>query len=90
MLCDRAGWHQLDKDLRLPDNIRLPRLPPYNLELNRMKNVCDYLRQNKFGSVVWNSYGEIFDACKNAWNWLIADPDRIRSIGNRAWAAVNR
>jgi hypothetical protein len=38
---------------------------------------------------VWNSYDEIIEACKTAWNWLIADPDRIRSIGSRPWATVN-
>jgi hypothetical protein len=35
---------------------------------------------------VWDSYDEIVDVCKTAWNWLIADPARIRSIGNRDWA----
>jgi transposase len=29
------------------------------------------------------------EACKTAWNWLIADPTRIKSIGSREWACVN-
>jgi hypothetical protein len=89
MLCDRAGWHQQGKDLRLPDNVRLQPLPPYSLELNPMENVWDYLRQNQLCSTIWDSSDEIVEACKTAWNWLIADPDRIRSIGNREWATVN-
>jgi hypothetical protein len=89
MLCDRAGWHQQGKDLQLPDNIRLLLLPPYSPELNPMENVWDYLRQNKLCSAVWDSYEAIIEACKTAWNWLIADPDRIRSIGTREWATVN-
>jgi hypothetical protein len=38
---------------------------------------------------VWDTYDEILEACKNAWNFLIDDPDRIRSIGARDWASVN-
>jgi hypothetical protein len=35
-------------------------------------------------------YDEIVEACQNAWNWLIADPGRIRSIGTCDWATVNQ
>jgi len=73
----------------LPENIKLLPLPPYSPELNPMENVWDYLRQNKLCSTVWDSYEAIIEACITAWNWLIADPDRIRSIGTREWATVN-
>ena len=53
-----------------------------------MENVWDYLRQNKLCSAVWDSYGDIIEACKIAWNWLIDDPERIRSIGTRTWTTV--
>jgi transposase len=64
-------------------------LPPYSPELNPMENVWDYLRQNELCAAVWDTYDDILEACKTAWNWLIADPDRIRSIGTRTWACVN-
>jgi hypothetical protein len=32
---------------------------------------------------------EIVQACKEAWDFLINDPDRIASIGQREWACVN-
>jgi len=38
---------------------------------------------------IWNSYDKILAACAEAWNWLMDDPDRIRSIGTRDWATVN-
>jgi len=57
--------------------------------LNPMENIWDYLRQNKLCSTVWDSYDEIIEACKTAWNWLIAAPDRIRSIGTRSRATVS-
>jgi len=89
LTCDGAGWHQPGGELAVPDNIVLLHLPPYSPELNPMETVWDYLRQNMLCALVWDSYDEIVEACKIAWNWLIADPDRITSIGTREWACVN-
>ena len=38
---------------------------------------------------VWDDYDEIVAACADAWNCLVNDPARIRSIGSREWATVN-
>ena len=35
---------------------------------------------------IFESYDEILDHCCDAWNKLIDQPDRIASIGCRAWA----
>ena len=89
LTCDGAGWHQLGGALVVPNNIILLHLPPYSPELNPMENVWDYLRQNKLCALVWDSYDDIVQACKTAWNWLIADPAQISSIGTREWACVS-
>jgi transposase len=89
LVCDGAGWHQRGKHLQVPDNITLLTLPAYTPELNPMENVWHYLRENTLCATVWNSYDEIVEACKNAWHFLINDPERIRSIGRRDWACVN-
>ena len=89
LICDGAGWHQTGGALHLPDNIVLLPLPPYAPELNPMENVWEYLRENRLSAGVWDSYDEIMRACADAWNWLINDVDRIRSIGTRDWATVN-
>jgi hypothetical protein len=89
LVCDGAGWHQRGKKLSVPDNITLLSLPPYSPELNPMENVWDYLRQNKLCATVWETYDDILDACQSAWRFLTNDPDRIRSIGHRKWAAVS-
>ena len=88
LVLDGAGWHQTGGELRVPDNITLLPLPPYAPELNPMENVWEYLRANKLCSRVWDSYEAIVDACKTAWDFLINDPGRIRSIGEREWACV--
>jgi hypothetical protein len=89
LLTDGAGWHQPGGRLRVPDNIRLLRLPPYSPELNSRENVRDFLRANKLCNLVWNSYDEIVEACDSAWHFLTNDPDRIQSIGTRHWACVS-
>jgi hypothetical protein len=89
LVCDSAGWHQTGGELTVPDNIVLLPLPPYSPELNPMENVWDYLRGNKLCATVWDSYEAIVEACADAWNWFVNDPDRIRSIGTRGWATVN-
>jgi transposase len=83
LVCDGAGWHQQGGQLGVPDNITLLALPSYAPELNPMENVWEHLRANKLSRLVWDSYQAIVDACKEAWDFLISDPDRIRSVGTR-------
>lgn len=89
LVCDSAGWHQTGGELELPNNIVLLPLAPYSPELNPMENVWEYLRGNKLSARVWDSYEAIVEACAEAWNFFVNDPDRIRSIGIRDWATVN-
>lgn len=67
----------------MPGNLVLFPLPAYFPELNPMENVWGYLRGNKLSAGVWDSYEEIVAACADGWNWLMTDPDRIRSIGTK-------
>jgi DDE superfamily endonuclease len=89
VVLDGAGWHQTGGRLRIPDNISLLHLPPYSPELNPQENVWQYLRQNQLANRVYDNYEAIVEACCDAWNAFTADPDRIRSIGTRDYAAVN-
>ena len=91
LICDGAGWHQRGERLIVPDNISLLHLPPYAPELNPVENVWEYLRGNKLSALVWDSYEAIVTACKNAWDFLVDDPVRIRSLSAKArvWASVN-
>ena len=89
LLLDRAGWHQRGERLCVPKNITLLDLPPYSPELNPMETVWEFLRGNKLSGLVWDTYEAIVEACVRAWHFLIGDPERIRSIGNRDWACVS-
>jgi putative transposase len=87
---DGAGWHQPGDKLRVPANVTLLHLPPYSPELNPVENVWAYLRGNKLSNRVFDSYDAIVDACCDAWNWLMNQPERITSIGSRKWACVTQ
>jgi len=88
VVLDRAGWHQVGGRLHLPHNISLLPLPSYSPELNPQENVWEFLRQNKLSNRVFDSYEAIVDGCCDAWNDLMARPERITSIAMRPWASV--
>src|SRR4051794_24986995 len=85
VVLDGAGWHGAG-DLVAPENLTLLPLPRYSPELNPVENVWEYLRQNKLGLRVWPDYDAIVATCCEAWNWLLAAPDRLASITRREWA----
>lgn len=86
LIVDGAGWHKTGGELSLPANIGLLHLPPYSPELNPVENVWQFLRQNFLSNRVYNNYRAIVDACCDAWNALMAAPERIRSITSRDYA----
>ncbi len=69
----------------MPWNTQLT-LPPDGPELNRGENIRQYLRQNR----VFDGHDAIVDVCCDAWNALIAIPERVASITSRKWAQVSR
>ena len=85
LLLDQAGWHTTGK-LKVPDNITLLPLPPRAPELNPVENIWQFMRDNWLSNRIFNSYGDIVQACCEAWNKLINQPDTISSIGIREWA----
>lgn len=86
LIVDGAGWHKTGGELSLPANIGLLHLPPYSPELNPVENVWQFLRQNFLSNRVYDNYRAIVDACCDAWNALMAAPERIRSITSRDYA----
>jgi transposase len=85
LLLDQAGWHTTDK-LAVPENITIVPLPAKCPELNPVENVWQFLRDNWLSNRIFQTYDDIVDQCCNAWNKLVDQPDRIKSIGCRQWA----
>jgi len=88
LVLDQAGWHG-SQGLRIPENITLLPLPPYSPELNPAENVWEYLRKNKLSNRLYQTYGDIVEACCEAWNYLMAMPELIASIATRSWAKAS-
>jgi transposase len=89
LLLDRAGWHTTGK-LVVPENITPIFLPSRAPELNPVENIWQYLRHNWLSNTVFENYDAIVDAACNAWRKLIAQPERITSIGMRDWAHIGQ
>lgn len=88
LVLDGAGYH-VARDLVIPANISLLRLPRYAPELNPVENIWEYLRSNQLSNTVFDSYDHIVQVACNAWRFFADDPERIASITSRPWAQVN-
>ena len=85
LVLDRAGWHVSD-DLVVPANLTLVPLPPYSPELNPVERVWEYLRDRWLSHrVLAGGYRAVLDAVCAAWNALLAEPDRLRSLTSFPW-----
>ena len=85
LIMDQAGWHMTAR-LIVPENITIVPLPAKCPELNPVENVWQFMRDNWLSNSIFQSDKDIVDHCCDAWNKLVAQPERIKSIGNREWA----
>jgi transposase len=84
LILDQAGWHG-SRRLTVPGNITLLPLPAYSPELNPVERVWLYLRERFLSLRVFTDYRAIVDACCTAWNRLVAEPGRLRSLCDQPW-----
>jgi DDE superfamily endonuclease len=85
LVLDGAGWHVSD-DLTVPANLTLVPLPPYSPELNPVERVWEHLRDRWLSHrVLAGGYAAVVDAACAAWNALLAEPGRLRSLTNFPW-----
>jgi transposase len=84
VLMDKAGWH-IAGELAVPANITPVFLPPYSPELNPIERLWLYLKDNQLSHRVFDGTAEIIDACCDAWNGLLAEAGRIRSLCSYPW-----
>ena len=84
VLMDRAGSH-IAKDLVIPANLTPLFLPPDSPELNGIERVWLYLRGRFLSHRLWPTYDDVLQACCAAWNALLAESGRIRSLCALDW-----
>ena len=85
LVLDGAGWH-VSEDLSVPPNLTLIHPPPYSPELNPVERVWEYLRDRRFSHrVLAGGYAAVVDAACAAWNALLAEPGRLRSLTSFPW-----
>ena len=90
VVLDGAGSHQAEALAgRVPANLSLLPLPPYSPELNPMELVWQDLRRRDLANRAVADLEAVVDACCAAWNRLVADPGRLTSLTDFAWARPN-
>jgi transposase len=87
MVVDGASSH-VAKDLQVPENIRLLRLPPYAPELNPQEHIWDELREKVFPNRVFADLQTVRKELEAGLPRLASDQQTVRSI--TAWPWINR
>jgi len=88
LVLDGAGWHTA-KALKVPETIRLLRLPPYSPELNPVEHLWDEIREKKFQNVVFQSMEAVEDRLVEALAELEHDPRHVARLTAFPWIICN-
>ena len=84
MVVDGASSH-VSKDLQVPENMCLLRLPPYSPELNPCENIWDELREKLFPNRVYSSMQEVVSQLEAGLPAFAKNHSKIQSITGRDW-----
>jgi hypothetical protein len=84
MIVDGASSHVV-KDLPIPQNIRLVRLPPYAPELNPQEHVWDELREKQFPNRAFADGAGVVNQLQSGLPALASDPAAVGSLTAWPW-----
>lgn len=84
MIVDGASSH-VAKELVVPENIRLLRLPSYSPELNPQEHVWDEVREKDFPNRVFSDLASVRAQLERGLPKLAADHERLRSLTAWPW-----
>jgi len=84
MVVDGASSHT-SREVRIPENICLLRLPPYSPELNPQEHVWDELREKEFPNRVFDSLEGVVGQLESGLRRLSADHEGLRSLTGWPW-----
>ena len=85
VVLDGAGWHR-SKDLGIPANVSLLRLPPYSPELNPVETVFSVLKHRHLPNRVFGSAEHVREVVEHVWDAFIRRKGEITRITTREWA----
>jgi transposase len=88
VLLDGAGFHAAATDLVVPPNLTLVTLPAHSPELSPPEGVWRFLKAGPLAHRLYRNVDEIMDKCCAAWQSLVNEPGRIRSLCSYAWRMV--
>lgn len=84
MVVDGASSHKA-KELIVPENVRLIRLPSYSPELNPQEHIWDEIREKAFPNLVLDQMAAVVGRLRNGMVALAADAERVRRITAWPW-----
>jgi hypothetical protein len=84
MVVDGASFH-VAKDLVVPENIRVLRLPAYAPELNPQAHVWDEIREKEFPNRVFADLASVISQLESGLPRLAADGEGLRSLTAWPW-----
>jgi len=79
MIWDGAGFH-VAKELRVPENVTLVKLPPYSPELNPIENLWHYLKSHFWSNRAYDDYDALEQAAVDAWEQAVLDPELMKTV----------
>jgi transposase len=84
MIVDGASSHR-SKDLVIPENMVLVRLPPYSPELNPAEQIWNILRRNYFANRVFESLDAATAQAEFGLAEMAANKAAMKSLTNWPW-----
>ena len=84
MVVDGASSHKA-KELIVPENVRLIRLPSYSPELNPQEHIWDEIREKAFPNLVLDQMAAVVERLRNGMAALAVDTERVRRITAWPW-----
>ena len=76
------------KELEVPANVSLLRLPPYSPELNPIETLFSVLKHRHFANRVFESADHVRETVEEAWKGFTRRREEIMWITARSWAML--
>ena len=87
MVVDGASSHR-SKELNVPENVSLIRLPPYSPELNPAEQIWNVLRRDYFANRVFDSLNAATEQAELGLAEMAANKLAVRQLTNWHWISA--